>query len=465
MKKNRKKLFRNIILKFILLSCITVFIPSCAVWNWFAANVDDSEVKDLDEDISSAQTRVTRYDKSLKSFGKMLEAYNIQPVRVQSKIISNDTAVQTLPQDVSNMLITGVNKIGKEVVYLPYDPNYVISESTTGGNINRMLPQIVISGGITEFDKDMIEKNRELSTEVQIEQGQWGSEYDQDYGLGYDANQSVSRIALDLHLLEYVTQASISSAQASNAINLRKSKLGWAVGAYFAGCGLSFDYKLKKKQGMYYALRLLVELSVLEVLGKYFDVPYWRCIPGAQEDEMLVTRISEEFFDLPSYEQEAYIKEYLFFHGEDVDRVSVSVTPKDIALINSAKTKYNCDTNTDLFIKLWKTVPITEARKRNRDFARQQRRQQAENQRLEAERRKAEEQIRASEMQARPAVEQSINTQPVQIQETEKQIADAEPVVTKPAIEETRNIKNDTKDESSRNSDKEVPVGFGATDW
>ena len=391
MKKNKKRFISRILLRFILLSCIILFIPSCAVWNWFAANVDDSEVKDLDEDISSAETRVTRYDRSLKDFGKLLQAYNIQPVRVQSKIIGNDTAVQTLPQDVSNMLITGVNKIGSEIIYIPYDPNYVISESTTGGNINRMLPQVVISGGITEYDKDMIEKNRELSTEAQIEQGQWGSGYDQDYGLGYDANQSVSRIALDLHLLEYVTQAAISSAQASNAINLRKSSLGWAVGAYFAGCGLSFDYKLKKKQGMYYALRLLVELSVLEVLGKYFDVPYWRCIPGAQEDEMLVTRISEEFFDLPSYDQEAYIKEYLFFHGEDVDRASPDVTSKDKTAISSAMTKYNCTTNSELFIKLWKTVPITEARKRNRDFARQQRRQQAETQRLESERRETEE--------------------------------------------------------------------------
>ena len=133
--------------KLMLLLSALALTPSCAVIDWFGAKVDDSEVTDLDKDITPAKARITRYDKSLRTFGRILEAYNIQTVRVQSKIISNDTAVQSLPQDISKMLITGINKIGKEVIYIPFDPNYVISESTTGGNINRMLPQIVISGG------------------------------------------------------------------------------------------------------------------------------------------------------------------------------------------------------------------------------------------------------------------------------------------------------------------------------
>ena len=317
--------------------------------------------------------------------------------------------------------------------------------------------------GITEFDKDMIEKSRELNTEAQIQEGQWGSKYDQDYGLGYDASQSVSRIALDLHLLDYVSQASISQAQSSNAINLRKTKLGWAVGAFFAGCGLTFDYKLKKKQGMYYALRLLVELSTLEVLGKYFDVPYWRCLPGAQEDEQLMGRLYEEFNDLSDDEQIAYIKEYLFFHGEDVDRATSEVTAKDRSIVSDAMATYNCSTNGDLFLKLWKSVPIEESRKRNRTFTRTQKKLQRENEKRDEQRRREEGQIRAAEMQRQEAEQKNMPpSQPipavVQVEAPKQQVSDIQEKQYQPNT-------NTSSSGYRAKSNKEVPVGFGTTEW
>ena len=207
-----------------LLSGFVIFISSCSVMDWFAGKVSDKEVEDLDKEMSQASARLTRYDDALRQFGKLLEAYNIPQVRVQSKIISNETADASLPQDVSKMMTTAINKIGREIVYIPYDPNYVINESTTGGAISRTLPQVVIAGGITEYDKDMIEKNRELKAEAKIDKGQWGSSAQYSGGAGYDAGESASRIALDLNMLDYTTQTAISHAQTSNAILVRKTK-------------------------------------------------------------------------------------------------------------------------------------------------------------------------------------------------------------------------------------------------
>jgi len=446
--------------KILSILLILALIPSCAVLDWFGGKVSDEEVKELDSDITTAKPRDTRYDTSLKRFGKLLAAYNIQPLRVQSKIISNQTADQSLPSNISKMLITAVNKIGKEVTYLPYDPNYIISEATTGGNIHRILPQVVIAGGITEYDKNLIEKKRELKTEAGIEKGQWGSEYDQDYGLGYDSGESVSRIALDLHLFDYITQASIANVQSSNAINIRKTKLGWAVGAFFAGCGLTFDYSLKKQQGKYYAIRLLVELSVLEVLGKYFDVPYWRVLPGAIEDEALVGRLYEEFGDLTNDEQIAYIKEYLFFHGVDnLDRTSFGVTAQDEAAVKTAMKKYNCNTNTDLFIKLWKTVPIKEARKRNRTYTRDLNRKQRAQEAEAAQLPPVVEQPPVAPVQpevTQPIIEaavvEEVGTSSEPTASPEEIVVVSEPEPVKARVEPVK-------------SNKEAPVGFGDTDW
>jgi len=341
---------------------------SCSVLDWFGGKINDEEITDMEKDMGTPNQRATVYDESLKKFGLMLEAYNIASTKVQSKVISNDTAEKTLPDDVSKIMATSLNKMGRNIVFIPYDPNYVINESTTGGNINRSLPDIVVAGGITEFEKDLIEKGRDLKMEGQVQKGDWGSKYNADGGAGYKAGSNLSRMTLDLNLLDYKTQAALSGIQVSNTINIRKTNLGWSIGAYFQGCGLSFDYSLKKQQGIYSALRMLVELSVLEVLGKYFEVPYWRCLEGAQPDQAMCTRLLEEFTDLQEANQGAYLKEYLFLHGYDnFDRSKGFFNETEKQSLNEVMKQQAVANKGDLFMKLWMTVPLDEARKRIRD--------------------------------------------------------------------------------------------------
>ena len=334
---------------------------------WFIADIDDKEVDKMDKDLKT-RTKTTVYDKALRDFGKMLDAYNISKIRVQSKLISNQTSEKSLPDDVSRMLISSVNKIGNKIIYVPYDPNYVLSEAQTGGNIKRALPQIVLAGGITEFDKDMIEKSRRLRSEVSIQEGDYGSKYNHDGGAGYSAEGGVSRMTLDLQLMNYKTQTYIANVQSINQVNIRKSKLGWSIGYYFQGSGAAFEYELKKKQGKYHAIRLLVELSVLEVLGKYFDVPYWRCVKGSKPNVTMINRMREEFVDLSDAQQLSYIREYLFFHG--YPGIATPAGQVDQSTLSSAMTKWKCKNKTDLFMTLWETVPVMTARKRNFEYKR-----------------------------------------------------------------------------------------------
>ena len=430
-------------------------LTSCAVIDWFGASIDDEEVDDLAKSVKDPIERSTPYDDSLKQFGKMLAAYNISPIRVQSKIISNLTADHSLPANVSRMLITGVNKIGKEVVYIPFDPQYIISEQTTGGNINRTLPQLVIAGGITEYAKSLIEKEREVKMDAKIQKGDFGSNYEYDGGLGYKAGESISRIAFDMHLLSYTNQVSVPGTNVSNAVFLRKTNLGWGIGAFFQGMGLTFDYNLRKKQNVYYAIRLLVELSVLESLGKYFDVPYWKCIEGAKPDQAMIVRLKEEFYDLALSEQILYIKEYLFFHGyDDIDRGSSELTANERAVINREMKKYNATDYTDLFISLWETVPVKDSRKRNRDYNRMIARQTP--QYAEQEQYYTQEQMGQTQM---PEENLENHAPDTTLTEERQEIVKSSPQHNIPATTPKRT------ESPKKTSNKEALVGFGETDW
>ena len=404
-------------------------LPACS---YFVATTGKEDVKKMDEKMAKEpEKRTTPYDDSLKQFGKMLESYNISPIRVQSKIISNDTASKTLPDDISKMLSSAINKIGKQVVYIPYDPNYIKNELSLGGNINRQLPQIVIEGAITEHDKDIVSKNKGAEAEAMAGLA--------DGGAHYDTDASVSRLAMDLHLADYKKQAYFPGVQAINAINITKDKQGWGVAAYYMGCGLSFNSSIQSKQGEYAAIRLLVELSVLELLGKYFDVPYWRCMPGAQPDNDMLERLKDEFSQLPPNNQYAYLKQYLFLHGYGNIRLNSPLTQSDVDLINSARGKYAASNNTELFMKLWESVPLEEARDRVR----------AEKKRIEEEQLAAEQLARIKaqeaataqqaqqqkqiEAQRAAAAQQQVQPAPVQPQTVQKQAA---PVQQQPVQKE-----------------------------
>jgi hypothetical protein len=369
---NFKQQFKQFKLAIVIVTGITLamLLSSCAVLDWFAGKTSDTEVKEMDDAVAkSIAKKTTSYDSSLRKFGKMLRAYNINEIRVQSKLISNQTAEKGLPDDISRMLISSVNKIGNKVIYIPYDPNYMLNEANTGGTINRALPKIVIAGGITEFDKELIEKGRELKTEVSIQKGDFGSRYSHDGGAGYQAQSGISRITLDLQLLDYRSQAYLSGIQAINSINIRKTKLGWGIGYFFQGSGMSFQYSLRKKQGKYHAIRLLVELSVLEILGKYFDVPYWKCIDGMAADTMMINRLRDEFSALPDNQQYSYLKEYMFLHGiTGFNRDVKFMTATELAKLEEVQKKYHCNNNSDLFIKLWESVSIPQAIKLNKEY-------------------------------------------------------------------------------------------------
>ena len=453
-------------------------LSSCAVLDWFGAKVDDEEVDELAKSVKDPIDRKTPYDNALKEFGRMLEAYNISPIRVQSKIISNLTADQSLPTNVSRMLITGVNKIGPEVVYIPYDPQYYVGESTTGGNIQRTLPQIVIAGGITEYAKELIEKQRELKMDAKIQKGDFGSNYDYDGGVGYKAGESISRIAFDMHLLAYTTQASITGTNVSNSVYLRKTELGWGVGAFFQGIGLTFDYNLRKKQNIYYAIRLLVELSVLESLGKYFDVPYWRVLDGAKSDQAMIFRLKEEFADLPVSEQILYIKEYLFFHGvENVNRGSSELTSGERSAINSKMQQYGVSDYTDLFLQLWENVPIKESRRRNRAYNRNLERQQNTVANQQQQQPAQPEQVQSQPVQqvqaqqqapSQPELNQALQEEPVNNTVVDQPTGQTPAQETAPAAKPVSRIQSQptgTTQRSETKSDKEAPVGFGETEW
>jgi hypothetical protein len=356
---------------------LTSLTTSCAVWSWFMGGISDEEVTELDKSLE-IEKRKTPFDDALLKLGPMIQAYGYPSVPIQCKNVGNETAEKGLPSDLYVMISTCVNKVGRQITFIPYDVQYVVNESVTGGNIERMFPVAVIAGGITGYDKDLIEKERKGELDAAWAGAQVSGKY--------NAGSSVARLSLDLNMLDYKTQAYYPQVQASNSINLRKDKFGWSVSAYYMGSGGEFESEVKTQQGLHMALRMLVEFSTIELLGKYFRVPYWKCIKGANPDETMIKNVKDLFADMPEKQQIAELKRLLYLHGyKNIDRNTDTLNDIEISALGKAKRQYACTGISDTLFKLWENLNTDNSAN---VIAKDRKRTQIEEQNMAAERQK-----------------------------------------------------------------------------
>jgi len=324
---------------------LALLASSCAMR---MGEISDEEVTDLDKGLD-IQVRKTPFDESFRTLGYMIKAYGIDPVPMQCKNIGNETAEKGLPSDLYTMISTCINKVGRQITFIPYDVQYVVSESVTGGKIERIFPKAVVAGGITGFDKDLIEKERKGEIDAAAGGAQVSGKY--------NAGESVAKISLDLNMLDYKTQAYYPQVQAANSINLRKDKQGWAVSAYYMGCGGEFESNVKTQQGIHMALRMLTEFSVIELFGKYFRVPYWKCIKGANPDVDMIKNMKDYYNDMPEKQQIAELKRMLFLHGyRNINRDTDTLSEIEMDALSKARHQYGASGIPDTLFKLWESV-------------------------------------------------------------------------------------------------------------
>jgi hypothetical protein len=382
--------------------CAIFIIQTLCSCSWITAGTDDQEVRDLEKDMR-AEKRTTVFEESLIKLGLMLKGYGVPETPVQSKNIGNESAEKSVPTDLYVMVSTTISKIGKPLVFIPYDVQYVVGETTTGGTIQRIYPKVVVTGGITGFDQDMVEKEREMEAE-----GGWAGA---SGGGRVSAEGGLSRVTIDLSMMDYKTQAFFSGVIISNSICLRKDKLGWGVFAYYMGNGASFDYSLKHKQGVHAALRTVVEFSMIELLGKMFEVPYWKCIDGAAPDARMMERIRDEFAYLPEDKQALKLKKMLFLHGCDVQKDVPVIQAFEEKIIRTEMNSRSCASMAELYVKLWETVPIERSSVRVAIEERYQQREDREKQRLvEAENKEKAVQAEQLKTQQAAALQSKINS-------------------------------------------------------
>lgn len=314
------------------------------------------------------EAKTTIFADAISNMGTMGEIYSDVPLRIMANDITDNTGTSVatsaeIPRDITAMVKSTLNAFGGNIVFIPYNPNFIANNVNTGYTdfSQKIIPDIIVDGGITEFDRGLETKGD--STNVSLSGTISGNQLGLDFE---DSNKgSLARVTLDFNLIDFQTLAGIPQMQAINSIKLNKAIKKDSIGFTILSSTFGAQGTVKKVQGRHAAVRLLVQLSMLQVVGKYQQLPYWKLLPGSTRDVNLLNRVIDDYYALPENLRVARMQMFLALNGFPVNVTGIE-DKNTLKAKEDIKQKYQLKSDSNdarIYITAYENVPVTRENK------------------------------------------------------------------------------------------------------
>lgn len=231
---------------------------------------------------------ITNFASGLRCMDNMMIDYGVQDISMLVEDLSDQTG--KVNAGTKDMLITAVSAMtrrSRAVKLIPFgnDSGNLISFLGAAGSQSayNVIPQYDIRGSISQLDSSV------------VRQQAGGSIAASSWGVGASASTAGSILGIDLSVLRTEDLSVIPGVTSSNAVVLFKSGKGADTDATIKKTGISFDFQVAKNEATVQALRNLIELASIELVGRLVKIPYWQCV-GIPENTVEIQQEMEDWF-------------------------------------------------------------------------------------------------------------------------------------------------------------------------
>lgn len=254
---------------------------------------------------------ITSFTPALDCMDNLLLSFGIKNVVITSSGIPDATGeIKTGTKD---MLISAISRMSvksRAFAFVDFDQtqrDVAQLQKLLGFTDKFVAPSYYIRGAITQLDSGVI--SNQVGAGFGIE----------NFDIGVSKDLIVSVVSLDLNLGYLASRQILPGISANNSVAVSRSGVGGDVGAKIGKAGVSFNLSLNKSEGMHSAVRSLLELSAIEIVGKLTETPYWRCLSIEQTNPEMVAQ-ARSWFDGMSQEQRVvFVQRALaskgYYHG------------------------------------------------------------------------------------------------------------------------------------------------------
>jgi hypothetical protein len=186
--------------------------------------------------------------------------------------VSGKIAVATKDMIVTSL--SQMSRLSNAFRYIDYEVD--ISRQDTVQNMTAIMlnnnqmqlqkPALYVSGAVSFVDQNVISNHFETGTSAtRLE-------------TGYSNNRNANLIGLDLHLGDFKTRTIIPGLDSANEVVIGNASQGLDLAGKIGSYGVQFNVGRDYTQGSGAAIRTLVDLAMIELIGKWSRLPYWRCL-------------------------------------------------------------------------------------------------------------------------------------------------------------------------------------------
>jgi Domain of unknown function (DUF4384) len=254
------------------------------------------------------------FSDSLACMDRLFYDAGVRPTLITSKLIPDATGrVSVATKD---MVVTALSKMSNNsgaFRYVDYEIDIVRQDTVqnltglllSANQVQLQRPALYVSGAISFVDQNVLSNNYNAGTSASRLE------------TGYTRSKNATILGIDLHLGDFRSRTIIPGVESSNEVALADGGQGIDVAGRIGRYGVQFNMGRDYAQGTGGAVRTLVELALIELLGKWARLPYWQCLSLDQAHPDF-QRQMRDWFDAQSFteaeqltDRALYLKGYL----------------------------------------------------------------------------------------------------------------------------------------------------------
>ncbi len=224
---------------------------------------------------------LSSFSESLMCMDRMLRESQLPTTLITSKSIPDFSS--RVPAAAKDMIITALSQMSRlSHAFRFVDYEVDIARQDTVQNLTTILlnnnqmqlqrPALYVSGAIAYVDQNVISNRFDAGTSA--------SRLD----TGYSQSKNATVIGLELHLGDFRTRTLIPGLDSANEVIIGGAGQGLDLAGRIGNYGVKFNVGRDYSIGAGGALRTLVDLGMIEMVGKWARVPYWQCLTLEQTD-------------------------------------------------------------------------------------------------------------------------------------------------------------------------------------
>ena len=218
---------------------------------------------------------VSNFSESLMCMDRMFREAQLPTTLITSKQIPDySTRVAVATKDMIITALSQMSRLSNAFRYVDYEVD--IARQDTVQNLTTILlnnnqiqlqrPALYFSGAIAFVDQNVLNNRTDLGTS--------GTRLD----AGLSQNRNATIVALELHLGDFRSRTLIPGLDSANEVIIGNGGQGLDLAGRIGRYGVQFNVGRDYTQGTGAAVRTLVELATIELVGKWARVPYWQCL-------------------------------------------------------------------------------------------------------------------------------------------------------------------------------------------